>query len=416
MKTPKQIEQELLGIAEEMDALADKPDLGDEDRGHVEELITRAHALELCLSVAQRQDAGSQSAGDPRFSKLTDRRAPPGNRDDDDGEPRHRAAAGTAWRDLTTGQTVRVVGPRERFADCFPPLDVGGIDYPAGRAVIGWLTGRWAGADKLCRALQTGVGAGHLLVPDFLASQIIDLARAKAVMMRAGCQTLAMEGNTLTLARAITDPTMQFKGENNAFTEGVVNFDAVNLGSRTVGTYIVLSRELAEDAPNAPQAVETMLAGALASQLDAAMLAAGGGTAWVGLGALAGILTDGAVATYDDLIDGIQSVEEANGVPSAWITTPAIKATLSKLTGDDQYLAPPVGVAELERFVTTTCPVGVSYLGDFTQCVLGVRKGQQIELSTTAGDFFTKHQVGVKIVFRGDFNCLRPSHIIRLSA
>jgi hypothetical protein len=54
---------------------------------------------------------------------------------------------------------------------------------------------------------------GGLLVPDELASEIIDLVRAQTVLFRAGTRTVPMISDNVTMARLIADPAMVVKGD-----------------------------------------------------------------------------------------------------------------------------------------------------------------------------------------------------------
>ena len=67
-------------------------------------------------------------------------------------------------------------------------------------------------------------------------------------------------------------------------------------------------------------------------------------------------------------------------------------------------VGPPPDVAELSRHVTSNCPTANIFMGDFTQMLIGLRGGPRVEATTTGGDSFKKHQVLIKIVWRGDMN------------
>jgi hypothetical protein len=58
---------------------------------------------------------------------------------------------------------------------------------------------------------------------------------------------------------------------------------------------------------------------------------------------------------------------------------------------------------------------GCTYLGNFEEQAIGLRQGVKIELTQTDGDSFTKHQVLIKAVWRGDFVALQPRHLCYIS-
>ena len=82
---------------------------------------------------------------------------------------------------------------------------------------------------------------------------------------------------------------------------------------------------------------------------------------------------------------------------------------MAKLAIDtNNYATPPEDILALPRRSTSAILVGNSIIGDSTQAVWAVRSSPRVEITTEAGDRFNKHQVGVKIVWRGDFNLFHP--------
>ena len=76
------------------------------------------------------------------------------------------------------------------------------------------------------------------------------------------------------------------------------------------------------------------------------------------------------------------------------------------------YVPLPADLADLDYFVSSDCPSGVLFVGDFREVAFGVRHEARIEISNESR--FREHEVEVKVVVRIDFAALRPTAITRL--
>ena len=312
------------------------------------------------------------------------------------------------WRNYRDGTEVRVLAPVERFSDLHT-----GERLSLGRAVRSMIVGDWRGAEREQRAMSTtnNVSAGYL-VPDPLAATVIDLARAKSVLVQAGAQTVDMTASDMRIARVTDDAAMEVKGENSAFTGDDVEFDSIVLTSHTIGTVVKMSRELAADAPNAVALIEDTIARALAAKLDWYGLRGTGSAMPLGLINMPDVNTEavGGSLDFDNLLNALSECEVDNHTPNAYVLSPANVNVLRQLKSGDGtnsaalYLAPPTAVTNLTQFVTSAMPDDTAVLGDFSQFIIGLRQSPTIEVSTEAGDAFEKHMVFVKITWRGDFH------------
>jgi len=346
------------------------------------------------------------------------------------------AGAPSEYRDQY-GNPVHVLKPSEKFSGLpskrFPGVNARGLSV--GNVVRAAVTGNakhmQAELDALSQfAMSTNINtsAGYL-VPEFLSAQIIDKARALSTVIAAGAVTVPLPGDSLRMARLITDPTFEQKAENAAFTGSDAVFDAIEFHCSTFGTIIRSSRELAEDAPNYAEIIETALPRAWGAELDRmGLLGGGGANEFTGLQNIAGLQTVTSVGTpanYAKWLTAIQKVWEVNGVPNAYILAPRDAAKLAGLQAatSDVYMVPPEPVRALQQFVSSKLPItegaganeSSSYLGDFTQCAFGVRTDVMLEMTTVGEAAFEKHQVLIKLVWRGDFNVFHSDHLVRLS-
>ena len=329
------------------------------------------------------------------------------------------------WRDAKTGKPVHLLGRERRMTDLpmertseFKPGDLS-----FGRLLRALVTGSWMGAEAEQRAMMaTGINVlGGVLVPDLLSAMVIDAARAQSVLVRAGAGTIPMTSGDLTIAKIVSDPEFTVKGENVAFPEANPTLGAIQLTARTIGCLVPASRELAEDAPNFAELIEAQLVAALAAKLDYYGLQGNGALEPLGIHESDSVLAQaaaGALTTYDKIFTAIQDIEEENEVPTAWIMAPAMKAKFDAFIIDTKanyFPTIPPGIAALSRFVSTQVYAGDVIVGDFTKMLMGIRSDSTVEVSSTAGDAFKKHQILIKIVFRGDWGFTRPHAIEKLT-
>lgn len=317
------------------------------------------------------------------------------------------------------GKLVRCLTKNDRFTDL--PYTGNGSATPGlslGRALVGMSTGDWrhAKAEQLAMNESSNT-AGGFLVADEMSRRIIDLARARTAVIQAGAITIPMESDRLTLARVETDPAMEVKAENAAFTEVEPVFGAISLTAFTIGCLIPMSRELAADAPNMAGAVEDVISKALAAEIDRQALVGSGSEEMLGLLNKADIGTTaaGGAITWELVLGMLAGVEAANETPNSWVCHPTIKNDLSALTSGDGtnsaklWLPPPPDIAALSRHISTNCPTANVFLGDFSQMAIGLRSAATVESTTTGSDSFKKYQILIRIVWRGDVGLLRPA-------
>ena len=331
---------------------------------------------------------------------------------------------GQRYINRATGQPVYCLSKDESMANLYS--GEGGDDEPSlGRGIQAAITGRWKDAPEEFRMAQSegANSAGGFLVPEQLTARVIDKGRATSVCVRAGAQTFVMDSDTLRIARVHTDPSFEVKTENAAFTSTEAVFDSVNFTAHTIGNYILASRELAEDAPNFGQLIEQTLANALAAELDRQFLQGDASAELLGLindGSARTTASVGAIA-WEDLATGVVDLWGQNVMPNAYIVSPTIAGDLDALTSGDGstsaklWLPAPPPVAPLTRFITSNMPDTDIAIGDFTQLAIGLRNEARIEVTTEAANTFEKHQVGIKVVWRGDTNRLRSTafHILQ---
>lgn len=336
-----------------------------------------------------------------------------------DGNSAFGLAGSVEWRDAL-GRPVHVLAPEHRMATTGNTLSLG-------KAVQSMITGNWSNAEAEQRALSTSPSSAGFMIPHGVAASTIDMARAQAVVVRAGAQTVGMLSGLMTIAKVTADPVVEVKTENEAFSGADMQFAPVTLTARTIGCIATISRELATDAPNAAQAIEQAIAQALAVKLDSLALFGAGGTEPTGLASAVGVqavIGVGALSDYSKLISAWTKILTANGNPNAYVLSPRDAGTLESIvTTAGQYLLAPPSIAAMSRHITSSILVNggtgtnesTAFMGDFSKMLIGLRQDVLIETSNAAGDAFDKNQIKIKATWRGDIGFAQPQHFARLT-
>lgn len=331
---------------------------------------------------AQRAAAGDTSPDEPFDPRLA--QGPYGGGD----RPDQRATLGR--EDRVTDWVARRGG--RGYQGAFAgEIDPG--EFSFGRVLRGMVTGDWQGADVERRALSEGVSsAGGFLVPEPLGARLVDRARNAARVFQAGAQTVPMQVDELNLARLTGGATVGWKVENDPIVDSSMVFDRITFRAKTLPILVKLSTELFEDlSPEASDLIETEIAAALALELDRVALRGTGvdpipkgirnhtGVTVIELGAGAG-----ATPSYDNFIDGLSAVRDANFDPTGVVMASRTQKTLDKLKDSQlRYLDPPASYAALSRFLSNQVPVNLTvgastdcsevYIGQWSELLIGIR-------------------------------------------
>jgi HK97 family phage major capsid protein len=271
----------------------------------------------------------------------------------------------------------------------FDPAEAEGTSFD--RYVRGMATGEWDGAEHERALAEATTGAGGALVPSPLSARVIDLARNRTVVLRAGGVTVPMTSQTLALARLTSEGTPAWKSENATITAADMVFDRITFTARTLVRTILLSVELFEDAdPSSEDVIARSFAGQMAVELDRVALL-GTGTAPEPRGVLnqSGITTTShgangtAITNYDWWLDAKGAVLANNFDPNAHIQAPRSSTSLSKLkeATTNAYMAPPAGMLPMltSKSVPINVTVGTStdtsyiFTGQWDQLAIGIR-------------------------------------------
>lgn len=334
----------------------------------------------------------------------------------------HGRAKVSGWVDRE-GRPIEVLDRGEKLAR--PGDNTSGVTLERFLGAI--VTGR--GLDKIRGDLGTTPdSAGGYTVPTFLARDFIDRMRAQSVLLQAGAQTVLMEGKTLRIAKITQDPTVTWRAsENAAITPSDPTFGAVEFQAKTIAALTKLSLELAQDSPNAEQAVVRALTGAMALAIDkaglhgatngpAGLIAVGGRTQVTGVGA----------PDYDDFLNGLEALAAAD-VPieacTNWIMSPRTWGDLVRLkTGLASDLSPrplPPALQGHKQYVSTsvlnTLGAGAEsaiFGGNFRDVLFGVRNN--ITVRVLSERYMDSLSIGIVAYGRVDWQVAHPASVLTL--
>jgi len=311
------------------------------------------------------------------------------------------------------GGEVRAFAKGQRLADAGPGRHDGGLTLEGfGRGLAAVITGNSRGCETELRALgeNSNVGGGFF-VEEQLGAELVDLARSKSRIFEAGARVVEMKSDTLRLVTVTGDPTFAAVGENGLIGSSDPTFGSMLLTATKHGVLVKVSNELLADAPGVGGVLVNTLAAAWAKYIDglviAELLASTdiGGTGSVG------------APTWDDIIDARKAVAGQNGFASHAIMHPDTVAALAKLKTAEtlDYMRKPSTLDDLQILDTTALVNTSALIGDFSQIAVAQRGNFSIELSREAGSAFEYDQTFVRLLWRGDFGVLHPTHIHELS-
>lgn len=331
------------------------------------------------------------------------------------------------WRDHE-GRAVRVLGKGEPLRSILKPEERSAEPLSIGRMICGIVTGDWRGREAERRALSTGsdTAGGYLINPE-MYSQTIDLARNYAAVFQAGAQIVPMRTSELIIARITGDPSGDWYRESAEISESKSTFGRLHLTARKFAALCRISVELIQDAPNAQSIIEEQLARVVALGVDTAALVGSGAegepagvtntSIWTSVNTSA---VNGNV-DYDDYLDALYSIENANGTPNAILFHPQQKNWLSKLKdGEGRQLPWPRELEGLAKFSTRQMTSSVGLIGDFRSLLVGLRYedggGMQIEIGRQASTAFKQDEVLIKARWRGDIGVAQEAHFATLTS
>lgn len=341
------------------------------------------------------------------------------------------------FKNIVTGEIVNGVrGARPLFNE--------GAGLPVGDVLHGILLNDLSGLPSEVRnAISTGADtAGGYMFAPAMSQQVIDLARANMVTVRAGAVTLPMNTGEMQFARLDSDATITTRGELGAVTASTPGFGRYTLKPKTIAALVPVSMEMLEDVPNAGQVIEQALINAIAVEADRQMLEGTGASAQIlgianntGINSATGI---GTPTTYAEVSTAVRDVFNSNFAGDAsdlaWVSNPLMSGTYDQLVtgvaGDSTPLLPTPWVSQLQRLHTTSLAANSSseynsIVGAFSEMLIGMRtsgvvidvldSGSVTDENSDSWNATTQFMRFIRARIRVDMLLMQPSHFSVMS-
>lgn len=299
-------------------------------------------------------------------------------------------------------------------------LATGAEPYAVGKVLQSIITGR---KSEFTKAQVVGSDAsGGYLLSDNLQAGFIDLARDASVLSSAGVGTITLPGGESQgklLKISGSDPVGGWTAELQNIPEDDISLALHAYRLRKYGVLIELSREFV-DTPNGPAMIEQVVRAALAGEMDrVALLGSGAGEEPSGISNTAGIgsITGVGDINYDDFLNAIKTVRNANYDPTGAIYSPGTEYELAVLKSavELQYLQPPVAFNSMPKYITKKCTDALAFVGQWNMAawVLG-GGGIRVEIGTAASSF-KRDSVYLRAIMPMDFVVFDAGAFCKLS-
>lgn len=288
-------------------------------------------------------------------------------------------------------------------------------------------------------------GAGGILVPTNLSSEVIELLRPKSVVRKLGTRSLPLNNGNMTLPRLKGGAVVGYIGSDTDMPVTQPEFDDLKLSGKKLAALVPISNDLLSNAasnPNVDAIVVGDLTSALAAREDKAFIRDDGTAnnpkglrSWAIVNNVfpAGQAAPTIPQVAADLNKMVLKLEAANSNMTSvgWLMAPRTKRYLASLRdGNGNKAYPELDNGFLMGYavgVTTQIPtnlvVGADsngseiYLTDFGDCFIGEDAGLVIDYSKEATykdgggnviSAFQRDQTLIRVIAKHDFG---PRHV-----
>ena len=248
------------------------------------------------------------------------------------------------------------------------------------------------------------------LVPTFIGGQVIDMVRARTVVVEAGAGTILIDGPP-NLARLTSGPTVHQHTEAGVdITESDIVASPVTLNPKLLACTIPLTVEVVQDSPNLDAVLNMALAGAFAAKLDALCIAT----------LLADTNIPDSAAGQDPAVwlKVLEAVGTALGLnqrlPSAHISAPAdwIARASQLASTSGTWLGKPPALSAMAELQTTGLTAGTALFGNFAEAfAIALRSDLRVEVVRHAKPTSASHLLVAHM--RADGVVLQPGHLFK---
>jgi len=322
-----------------------------------------------------------------------------------------------------------------------PGVDEGKEQFSFLKAFYGIATNDWdkSGFEKEVfdqtrkRALETGTGsAGGYIVPSQYIAEIIEILRAKSVVIGMGATVLdGLVGSPVEIPRQDGGATAYWVGENADITESQQAFGQLNLTPKQVAAMVKMSNRFMNlSNPSGEAMVRRDLAQVIALAIDlAALRGSGSANQPMGIANTPGINTvaigaNGGLFDWDVASDMEGKLEDENALDGriGYIMHGKVKRKLKRIRiaqysaqTDGEYIFNPImsdaALAEQLGYplsATSQIPTNLAkgggtnlsevYLGNWQELIIGQWGGLEFMASSETSDAFQKVQTWIRVI------------------
>lgn len=269
------------------------------------------------------------------------------------------------------------------------------------------------------RATNNTTTAADLVATNHRPQDYIGALRASNIVRQMGVRTLTGLSGDVVIPKYGTGLSLGWVGEEEAVPESNMTFDSITLTPKHTGGKTEMSRQLIQQSsPDIESLIREDLSFLVAKNIDEAILAGTGVKDPLGIINTLGVLTGDTPATWAEVLQLIQQIEDENITNLQWLATSALKTTLAgieKSAGTGQYLYQNGQVGELPFKVSANMPAKTAILGDFSQVLLGVWSEIDILVNPYAEPAYSRGGVQVRAMATCDVAVRHPKAFLVLT-
>ena len=280
------------------------------------------------------------------------------------------------------------------------------------------------------RVVQKGSSGANLIPEDYLASEFVDVLRAKSAVMSQNVRILAdLQGDVVIPRKTASASVGWIAGDGaDSLTPSDPTFDQVTLSPKTVGGLTTIShRMLHQSSPGIEQLVREDLAATIATEIDSAAIGADGtGNQPTGILNTSGVTAltypNATLPGFTDVVALESNLDADNAAQGSlsYILTPSLKGTLKTTdkgtdTGQFVYEQSVEGgrMNGYPALASSSVPAGHVLFANWQDFLVGMWGVLEI-LSDPYGTNFASGSVSVRALLDIDFGVRHPESFSEL--
>ena len=280
-------------------------------------------------------------------------------------------------------------------------------------AVVPW----GALAQRDLQAAGTPSAGGNLV--GSVSARPLDILRHFSVTARMGLTSVQNLAANLLLPNVGTAAIGNWlASETSTITVSTPVIGQVSASPKMGGAIIRASRQFMQQAATADEFIRKQLLGAVGQLLDAAVLNGSGASGEpTGLLIAAGVNAQSGAVTHANLLTALETLSnsKADDEKIVFLTTPTVRKALQAreiVSTSGVMLWRDNELVDKPAFVTTDCPAGAIFAGDWSQ-VLVAFWGSGLEIEVDPYTSFTTGAIQIRVLLHADVCFLKPAALLR---